>query len=318
LHVLRRRLHRGFSVELATTIARVARNNDVMILANALFLPALALSRSRLPVIWDTNECQTLHYRRLPPTPSNRLRGLVWQVLERWGMRRCALAVAIGNEEAAWWRTFYPGLNGRLVVVDHRALASSPPTGDLRHRVEKICHRPIPGLLLVFVGTLAAKHNVVATRWLLEVLAPGLPGDATLILCGPGTERLTPPPATRDRVVCLGSIDDLDSVIAAADFCLAPMAAGAGVKTKVLHYLSLGSRVIGTPVAFEGLAGAPGLLSAPLPELAQAVERALRGHESPSDARQRREDQLAWIEQTHSHQRVVAQWRGALECLNLI
>jgi len=53
-------------------------------------------------------------------------------------------------------------------------------------------------------------------------------------------------------------VDEIDSIIDSADLCLAPLATGAGVKTKVLHYLAHGKRIAGTPIAFEGLSGAPG------------------------------------------------------------
>jgi Glycosyl transferases group 1/Glycosyltransferase Family 4 len=317
LHVLEHPLHTGFSFELSRTIRRVARNNDLIIVANAMFFPALALSRSRLPVIWDTNECQTLHYRRLPPRWSTRLRALAWTILESWGTRRSAIAVAIGVEEAAWWRRLYPALDGRLIVVDHMPLAGLPQHDDVRGHVEALCGRSLGGPLLVFAGTLVGKHNAVAARWLLDELAPRLDPNTTLVLCGPGTERLTPVPGTEARVRCLGPVEDLDSVIAAADFCLAPLSSGAGVKTKVLHYLAHGRRVIGTPIAFEGLTSAPGLISASLDDLPGVIHQAIEGHESDFAASRRRTAQADWIEATHGRRHVIEQWRRALQCLNL-
>ena len=317
LHVLEHRPHIGFSFELARTIRRVARNNDLIIVANAMFFPALALSRTRLPLIWDTNECQTLHYRRMPPRLSTRLRALAWTILESWGTRRSTIAVAIGADEAAWWRRLYPALDGRLMVVDHMPLAGLPQHDDVRRYVEALCGRSLGGPLLVFAGTLVGKHNAVAARWLLDELAPRLDPNATLVLCGPGTERLTPVPGTEARVRCLGPVQDLDSVIAAADFCLAPLSSGAGVKTKVLHYLAHGRRVIGTPIAFEGLTSAPGLISAPLDDLPDVIRRAIGGHESDVTASRRRSAQAAWLEATHGRRHVIQQWRSALQCLNL-
>ena len=114
------------------------------------------------------------------------------------------------------------------------------------------------GPVLLFVGNLLGKHNADAARWLLEELAPRLPADCTLVLAGPGTDEVPPPESTSALVCRLGAVSDIDAVIAGADLCLAPLAAGAGVKTKVLHYLAHAKPVVATPVAREGIEDAPG------------------------------------------------------------
>src|SRR5579862_1683200 len=71
IHVPSRRPWRGFSMEWARMIRDNARDADAVIVANAMFMPALEVSGTRVPMIWDTNECQTLHYERLDRTASN-------------------------------------------------------------------------------------------------------------------------------------------------------------------------------------------------------------------------------------------------------
>src|SRR5207302_9564778 len=142
-------------------------------------------------------------------------------------------------------------LRGKLATVDHAAFTSTRTDGESRRELERLLGRAPDGPLLVFVGRVAAKHNARAARWIIDVLAPSLPEAATVVLCGLGSERLRSR-GRGARVAALGKVDDVDSVIAAADLCLAPLASGAGVKTKVLHYLAHGRRIAGTPVALEG------------------------------------------------------------------
>ena len=117
-------------------------------------------------------------------------------------------------------------------------------------------------------------------------------------------------------MVLLGAVDDVDSIIATADLCLAPLATGAGVKTKVLHYLAHGKRVAGTPIAFEGLSGAPGLLEAPLDVLPDLVARIIAAPESADAARSRVAAQHAWLAEHHGRPLIIDQWRNVLACVN--
>jgi hypothetical protein len=303
-------------MEWARMIRHYARDADAVIVANAMFMPALELSGSRVPMIWDTNECQTLHYERLERTTSNRTKQLIWWGLERWTAKRCRVAVAIGQSEASEWRRIHKPLRNKLMTVDHAAFVpdshADAGDGDLAQRIGGALHRPI----LLFVGTIAAKHNAVAARWIIDVLAPSLPETATIVMCGPGSDKLVGGGRGGARVVLLGAVGDVDSIIATADLCLAPLATGAGVKTKVLHYLAHGKRIAGTPIAFEGLSGAPGLLEAPLDGLPDLVTRIIAAPESAEAARSRVAAQRAWLAEHHGRPLIQNQWRNVLAFVN--
>jgi len=316
IHVPSRRPWRGFSVEWARLIRQHAVDADVVIVANAMFMPALEWSGTRVPMIWDTNECQTLHYERLERNASNRSKQMIWWGLERWAATRCRVAVAIGDAEAVEWRRIHAPLREKLMTVDHAAFVPDhlprDGNGELARRVGGPVHSP----LLLFVGTIAAKHNAVAARWLIDVLAPSLPETATIVICGPGSDQLVGGGKPGARVVLLGAVDDIDSVIANADLCLAPLATGAGVKTKVLHYLAHGKRVVGTPIAFEGLSGAPGLVEAALESLPGLVIRMIATPETAAAVRARVAAQHAWLAEHHGRPLIMDQWRKVLACVN--
>jgi hypothetical protein len=316
LNVPRQKPRRGLSLEFVRLIRHRAAGADVVIVANAMFMPALVLAGVRLPMVWDTNECQTLHYDRLAHTPSNRARRFAWWALESWAARRCSIAVAISATEAREWERIHPVLRGKVVTVDHVPFASHRTAHEARAGLQQRLGRPLDGPLLVFVGTMTAKHNAAAGRWIIDVLAPSLPEGTTVVICGRGSQLLEPGHAGA-RVACLGSVDDIDSVIAAADLCLAPLAAGAGVKTKVLHYLAHGRRVAGTPLAFEGIEGAPGLFEASLDALPALVHRLCAESESEEDAELRSEAQRSWMLCHHGHEHVAAQWNDVMSASSL-
>ncbi len=307
---------KGFSPELVRLIRAEAASNTMVLITNAMFMPAIAAARITVPLVWDTNECQTLHYRRLPGSVANRAKLAVWFLLERWAAHRCTLAIAIGEEEAETWRATHPALRTKLAVVDHAVLATPRDPAASRRALESRLGRHFPGPVLVFLGTLRAKHNAAAARWIVDQLAPQLPDEVTIVLCGPDSDILSRPPGRGAAVVGLGAVEDADEVVAAADFCLAPLSAGAGVKTKVLHYLAHGKRVAGTATAFEGVEGAPGLYAAPLEDFAGLVEGLLRSEESAPDANERARSEQEWLDRHHGRKHIAAQWKKVLECLS--
>jgi hypothetical protein len=304
------------SPALARMIRTSAASSTCVIITNPMFMPAVAAARVRQPLIWDTNECQTLHYRRLPRTLSNRLKYAVWFGLERWAAHRCAIAVAISETESAAWRSTHPVVADKLMVVDHATLADRRDPGMAREQVVEQLGLEPTGSILVFLGTLRAKQNAAAVEWIISELAPSLPSEVTILLCGPGSEDFNRPGGGAATVRGLGTVEDVDTVVAAADLCLAPLAAGAGVKTKVLHYIAHGRRVAGTPVAFEGLLDIPGVYPAPLYELAGLVNRICRETESEEAATERIRSQEAWLQTHHSRSHVTEQWKKVLACLS--
>jgi Glycosyl transferases group 1/Glycosyltransferase Family 4 len=311
-YVLRRRLRLGWSWELARVARDLANEADVVIVESALLLPALRVGRPTTPIVWDTNECETLHYSRLKWTLSNRLRLFVWREIERWAVRWTHVIVAVSETEATWWARLFPQSNDKLVVVRHRTLAEPVDASEARKTLQQLCRRELDGPVLLFVGTLAAKHNAAAANWLVDELAPSLPPTCILVLAGPGTERVRIRRPTKAQVIRLGPVPKIDAVIAGADACLAPLEAGAGVKTKVLHYLAHGKLVLATPVATEGLEGAPGVRVAQLEDFTAQVSDFLNRPEDVDAARRRAQRQRDWIEREFGAERVHDQLREAL------
>jgi hypothetical protein len=203
-------------------------------------------------------------------------------------------------------------VTSKLITIDHSVMSVERDADESRRFLEAVLERSLTGPVILFVGTLRAKHNLAAARWLVDVLAPQLDADVTLVLCGPGTESLHVPPGTAAPVACLGFVDDIDAIITATDLCLAPLASGGGVHTKVLHYLSHGKRVLGTPVAFEGIVAAPGVTRAPLAQFASRIRCVLAEPESPEQAAARSQLQRSWLEQHHGHAHIVQQLRDTM------
>jgi glycosyltransferase involved in cell wall biosynthesis len=317
LYVLRRRLRLGWSTELARAVRARQGDTDIIVVESALLLPAVWVARPRTPIVWDTTECETLHYARVAPSPANRLRGVVWRLIERWSVARAEVVVALGETEAVWWARLFPTSQKKLAVVDHCSPARPVEHDRARVDLERLCGVPLRGPVVLFVGNLVAKQNVTAAHWMVEVLAPQLPSDVSLVVAGPGTDGIAPPESSSALVCRLGGVSDIDVVIGGADLCVAPLISGSGVKTKVLHYLGHSKPVVATPVAMEGIEDAPGVTTTTLEEFPAAILEWLSRRESPEAGRRRETLQRTWLEERFGAERVKNQWRDALKTAGL-
>ncbi len=334
IRVLRRPLRLGFSLELVRVVRALAREVDCIVVESALLLPAVLLGRRGVPVVWDTNECETLHYSRLPRRPAVLARLGAWWLLEQLAARSSAAVVAISEAEAVSWRAYFPACRDKVVVVPHapprRATQPSPREDSWGPRslvggdaspgsAPPSLDRAPAGPRLVFVGATVGKHNAVAAKWLVATLAPLLPANTSLVLVGEGTDRIVEMLSRNQRIACtlvgLGFVADADAVIGAADLCLAPLAAGAGVKTKVLHYLAHGKPVVGTPAAFEGIEGAPGTVSVPLDALPRAVLDAIGQERGGEERAALAAAQARWLDAHHGERVVSTAWERALRAI---
>jgi hypothetical protein len=137
------------------------------------------------------------------------------------------------------------------------------------------------------------------------------------VFIGPGSDTLPQGDMSGSTVHGLGVVPELATVIGPRDIALAPLAAGAGVKTKLLDYLALGCRVLATPIALEGLDGAPGVERCSLADFASDLEAIARFVE-PDDTRKCRVGaQRSWLLAHTSPERTRAGWGEVLSTLGL-
>lgn len=295
------------SLEMIRMVRVLAPKTDVVIVPSALLVvPAVAAAR-KVPLIWDTTECETLHYSRAVSSNGVRLRRAVWWALEVLSGRAATVVVAISETEATHWRRPFPHVQQKLVVVPHAVLTGAPT--PVATSVGREGRGRLPSFL--FVGNMLAKHNQAAATWILRELAPQLAGVARVVVAGPGSAELTslaPPNAT-----CLGYVSDIDELIDESLAGLAPLAAGAGVKTKVLHYLARGKPVVGTELAFEGIESAPACVIASLPEMPKVLRQLATDPGEQALLSRRAADAQSWVEQQHGALAVREGWARVLD-----
>lgn len=99
----------------------------------------------------------------------------------------------------------------------------------------------------LFVGV-AFFANIEAITWFIDHVMPHIPG--TLHIVGKGMDAINF--TISDRVKVSGFVEDLSLFYYNANFVVAPILSGGGMKTKTAEALMYGKTIIGTTEAFEG------------------------------------------------------------------
>lgn len=110
---------------------------------------------------------------------------------------------------------------------------------------EELAGKPMKGL---FVGAYS-RSNYEGMKWFVENVAEHV--HAEFVVAGKGMEQVRTD-LERDNVTVLGMVDDLKATYLDADFVIAPILFGGGMKVKIAEAFMYGKTVFGTTEAFEG------------------------------------------------------------------
>jgi hypothetical protein len=107
---------------------------------------------------------------------------------------------------------------------------------------------------IVLFGSWKRAENYEGLLWFVDNIQPYLDLDIDVLIIGGGLdndmiERLSKIKAIK----YLGFVKNPEQLISESKFLIAPVFHGAGVKVKVIDALSLGTAVLGTDLAFEGV-----------------------------------------------------------------
>ena len=176
-----------------------------------------------------------------------------YQELKHVELQMCAAADSvIVVSEPDRQRLLQDGVDAhKLTLIPHGVDVTafgSVPVIDVRTRF----HIARDSLLLVYHGTYSYKPNLQAMQYMASELLPrlealGLQVDVLAIGSKPPSTPLHP------RLHFVGSVDNLASVLPAADLAVVCLLEGGGTRMKILDYFAAGVPVISTTKGIEGI-----------------------------------------------------------------
>lgn len=268
------------AMQAAVRRAAAGRRFDVVIAAGEMMLPYALEVADVAPVILEEINSMTRWLRERYETAGgavHRLRCWIsWykrRAFERRAYRQVKLVTMVSPEDHA------------ATVATLGAGAGATPVALVPNGVD--CAHNRPGLwprrthALVFNGSLTYSVNFAAMHWFLAEIYPRIrqaQPAVTLTITGALTGVALSALALEDSVRLTGHVADVRRPVAEAAVCVAPLQHGGGTRLKILEALALGTPVVATPKAAEGLAltdGTDVLLAADPPAFAAAVLRLL-------------------------------------------
>ena len=259
----------------------------------------LALShRFDLPFVYMSHNVEhRLHLMKARSDP-RRLVLLPWMyAVEKLGVRRSELLVAISEDEAEFYERWKPRRN--MVVVPQGFDAReynpyyAPPLRDRK--------------VVLFCGNFGIQFNLEAVRAFMKVAAEGI------LARHPDTEfrfvGAYPPDDIRHPAVTFtGFVDDYAAELRSADLFITPVLAGMGSPTKVFEALACGKQVVATPMGARSVpTDYRSLHVTPLENFPEVVNRLLDERPPPETA------DFARIRNEHSWSALVRRLGDAIE-----
>lgn len=105
----------------------------------------------------------------------------------------------------------------------------------------------------VFYGAWNRKENSDGLKWFIKEVYPSCKDTNIKIIGGSLDTEIKALISNYKNIEYLGFIDNPYKTIAQSKAIIAPLFSGAGVKVKVIEALALGTPIIGTDIAFEGI-----------------------------------------------------------------
>lgn len=169
---------------------------------------------------------------------------------------------------------------------------------------------------ILFLGVLDYPPNVDAALYAANEIFPGVKAslpDTKFLIVGKNPPASVRALGSLNGVEVVADVPDVRPYYDSASVMLCPLRFGAGVKNKVLQAMAIGVPVIGSPIAFEGMAIEPGKTCIQA-ESSSAFEQALIQVLSDVETQQRFSSAgRAYVQSHHSWDRSSAALQALLE-----
>ncbi|WP_367773637.1 glycosyltransferase [Flavobacterium sp. WC2421] len=143
----------------------------------------------------------------------------------------------------------------QLLLKDNYGLNSSTINFFISDKIKFIDYSTITlSFKFCFFGAWNRPENAKGLNWFVDHVLPHLKHELKFEIIGPGLDgALISKIKDNKNIKYLGFLEDPYVKIAESQALIAPIFQGAGVKVKVIESLAVGTPVLGTEVAFEGI-----------------------------------------------------------------
>jgi glycosyltransferase involved in cell wall biosynthesis len=218
----------------------------------------LSLLRRRIPIVYDAHNLESEFVRESFAIEQKYSRSVKWigvayvDLLERFACKHIAdFVTTASSRDQRIMLAKYQLPAEKVEVISSGCDMSAYADDGMRTAARNRLRIPMDVTVVVFHGSYSHPPNREAFDLISSYLAPRLGeinNKVRFIVGGTGS-----PQFTRDNLISLGSIDNLKEFLSLADIAIAPLRHGAGIKLKVLDYLSAGLPMVVTVKGTQGI-----------------------------------------------------------------
>lgn len=234
---------RRFDINLLKNIKEIANSYDILLFNfSQIFIYSLYIQHPYK--VFICHDVITQKYMR------SRLLELPWIYLSERKLLRSANRIFVFSEKDADLVKSISGKNAEVISFYLKDISFSYTEYFI---IEKNT--------FCFYGAWNRKENLDSLKWFLKDVYPYLPKNYVFKIIGGGLDNKIIEELKKkfDNIIYLGYVADPLLEIAKCQALISPLFSGAGVKVKVIDAFSIGTPVIGTAIAFEGIKKYDGL-----------------------------------------------------------
>ncbi|HET7306560.1 MAG TPA: TIGR03087 family PEP-CTERM/XrtA system glycosyltransferase [Gammaproteobacteria bacterium] len=223
------------------------------------YVPAHAMCGRRIMDFVDVDSAKWQQYARSARWPASLVYAREAHKLaevERHIAQTFDAAIFVSSDEAAFFRRAVAGSDSRVYGL------SNGVDTDIFDPAQ-VMDNPYSerGPVIVFTGMMDYRANAEGVGWFAREIFPHIrrrQPEATFYIVGARPTRSVRALADEPGVRVTGRVTDVKPFVRHAHVAVAPLKVARGIQNKVLEALAMGTPVIGTPQAFEGIAEFPG------------------------------------------------------------
>ena len=219
------------------------------------------LKNYRIPVIYDAHNVQS-DLSKILASKSNRsrIKKLIilyyTPTLERFLVKFVNHIIAVGDNDRNRFIEKYSVNPEKITVI---------PSGTAIHNLKDIGNKyeckekfniDTDKLIIIFHGTYTFFPNKEAIDLIINYIAPTIMKqnpNVLFVIAGLDVPRIE-----KDNIKSIGFVEDIYSLIHAADIAIVPILRGGGTRLKILDYMGIGLPIVTTKKGIEGISAKNG------------------------------------------------------------
>jgi len=209
----------------------------------------------RKPIVYDAHNVEGVKVKEYkdPTLPLYKriVAPIYIPILERMAVKLANNILSVSQRDKELFIKKYNVDHEKITIIPSGTNILNLKSLEDRSDVRKKFGVKLEEIIIVFHGTYTYYPNKEAADLIIDYIAPKigeLYHNVNFIIAGKDV-----PEIEEDNVICVGFIDDLQSLLNASDIAIVPLSHGGGTKLKIFDYMGVGLPIVTTKKGIEGI-----------------------------------------------------------------